>query len=390
MASITLDAVTKTYDTGGKAVDALDLSIADGEFMVLVGPSGCGKSTALRMIAGLEAISSGRLLIDGRIANEASPRERNIAMVFQSYALYPHLTVAGNIGFGLKLRKVGQASREAKVREVADLLELGDLLDRKPGQLSGGQRQRVAMGRALVRSPNAFLMDEPLSNLDARLRSQMRAEIASLQQRTGVTTVYVTHDQVEAMTMGHRVAVLRRGLLQQLGAPRNLYDAPANRFVAGFIGSPAMNFLGGMLVRNGTGPEVRLGVHAIPIDAADWPGLDLAQEKPIIAGLRPEAFRMATEADTAAALPGQIAHVEDLGASLLVSVDLAGVSLIASPEDDDDAFAKAHKRLQVMFDGQSPLKAGEAIRLVPDAARLHLFDPSTGAALPRIARRVTR
>ena len=246
----------------------LDLHIAEGEFLILVGPSGCGKSTALRIVAGLDDPTSGRLLINGAFANDAAPRDRNVAMVFQSYALYPHLSVAQNIGFGLKVRGTEPADIQRKVSEVAATLELTDYLGRKPAKLSGGQRQRVAMARALVRSPNAFLMDEPLSNLDARLRGQMRQEIAALQRRTGVTTVYVTHDQVEAMTMGTRVAVLDRGLLQQVGPPRALYDAPRNRFVAGFIGSPAMNFFNATVELSSDGAAaLRFGRHRLAVDS---------------------------------------------------------------------------------------------------------------------------
>jgi multiple sugar transport system ATP-binding protein len=361
----------------------IDLALASGEMLVIVGASGCGKSTLLRLVAGLDMPTRGRILLDGQDVARRDPAERDIAMVFQNYALYPHMSVFDNMAYGLKIRGLPKDRIRARVDEAAGLLGLGPLLARKPRQLSGGQRQRVAMGRALVRSPNAFLMDEPLSNLDARLRGQMRAEIASLQKRTGVTTVYVTHDQVEAMTMGHRVAVLRRGLLQQLGAPRTLYDAPANRFVAGFIGSPAMNFLGATLQRRERGFELRLGAQAIAIDASDWPGLDSAQARSIIAGLRPDAFRIATDADTAAVLPGRIAVIEDLGASLLAYVDLEGLHLVAAPEDEADDFAKAHLRLQVVLDGRLPLRAGEAIRLIPDARQLHLFDAGTGLAVPR-------
>src|ERR1035438_1156844 len=241
MAPITLEKVTKVYPNGFKAVDDLNLDVADGEFMVLVGPSGCGKTTALRMVAGLEDITEGTLSISGRVVNDVSPKDRDIAMVFQNYALYPHMTVAENIGFALKLRKVPKAEIKKKVNETAELLGLTEWVDRKPGQLSGGQRQRVAMGRAIVREPSVFLMDEPLSNLDAKLRVQMRAEVSRIQRRIGVATIYVTHDQIEAMTMGDRVAVLRAGILQQCDTPQTLYDRPDNIFVAAFIGSPAMN-----------------------------------------------------------------------------------------------------------------------------------------------------
>jgi len=259
MATVVLDNVNKVYDNGYHAIHDLSLDISDGEFLVLVGPSGCGKSTALRMIAGLESISNGDLRIGDKIVNDIEPKDRDIAMVFQNYALYPHMTVYDNIGFALKLAKVPKEEIDKRVRSAADTLELTTYLDRKPGQLSGGQRQRVAMGRAIVRNPAAFLMDEPLSNLDAKLRVQMRAEIAALQRELGVTTCYVTHDQVEAMTMGDRVAVLKDGYLQQVDSPQNLYDKPGNVFVAAFIGSPSMNLFEATLALNGDGGAVKLG-----------------------------------------------------------------------------------------------------------------------------------
>ncbi|HEX5146847.1 MAG TPA: ATP-binding cassette domain-containing protein, partial [Conexibacter sp.] len=259
MAAVEFDAVGKVYPDGTRAVCAMELEVADREFVVLVGPSGCGKTTALRMVAGLEEISEGRLRIGERVVNDVPPRDRDIAMVFQSYALYPHLSVYENIAFGLRLKKVPKDEIDRRVREAARVLDLTEWLKRKPRNLSGGQRQRVAMGRAIVREPAAFLMDEPLSNLDAKLRVAMRAEIASLQQRLGVTTIYVTHDQVEAMTMGDRVAVMRRGVLQQVAPPQELYDRPVNVFVGGFIGSPSMNLLQGRLEdANGSGPQLRL------------------------------------------------------------------------------------------------------------------------------------
>src|SRR6478736_3351856 len=266
MASVTLDKINKLYDNGFHAVRDLDLEIADGEFLVLVGPSGCGKTTALRMVAGLEDISTGVMKIGDRVVNTLSPKDRDIAMVFQSYALYPHMTVGDNIAYGLKIRKMDKAEINRRVQKAADMLELGPMLERKPKQLSGGQRQRVAMGRAIVREPQVFLMDEPLSNLDAKLRVQMRGEISRIQRQLKVTTVYVTHDQVEAMTMGDRVAVMRRGLLQQYDEPQRLYDRPANLFVASFMGSPAMNVLEGSLERAGDALTCRVGtaVFALP------------------------------------------------------------------------------------------------------------------------------
>ena len=359
-----------------------DLHIAEGEFLILVGPSGCGKSTALRIVAGLDDPTSGRLLIDGAFANDAAPRDRNVAMVFQSYALYPHLSVAQNIGFGLKVRGAAPADIHRKVREVAATLELTDYLGRKPAKLSGGQRQRVAMARALVRSPNAFLMDEPLSNLDARLRSQMRQEIAALQRRTGITTVYVTHDQVEAMTMGTRVAVLDRGLLQQVGPPRALYDAPRNRFVAGFIGSPAMNFLDAIVERSPDGAlALRFGRQRLDVEGAGFdrlPRLAQCDGMAVVAGLRPEAFRLASAAD--AGLPGTVRFVEDLGASLLVSVDLDGVTPLGVSAGGDDAFAASRRHLKVILDGRLRLAPGDTVHLAADPGQLHLFDVETGLA----------
>jgi multiple sugar transport system ATP-binding protein len=367
MAEIVFERVTKRYDDGHLAVDALDLRIEDGEFLVLVGPSGCGKSTALRMIAGLEEISDGALVIDGTVANDLSPRDRNIAMVFQSYALYPHLSVADNIGFGLKVRGSDKAAIRAKVEETAKLLELSDLLDRKPGRLSGGQRQRVAMGRALVRSPKAFLLDEPLSNLDARLRGQMRAEIAHLQKMTGVTTVYVTHDQVEAMTMGDRVAVMNKGVLQQLAAPRLLYDAPANLFVAGFIGSPPMNLLAGTVTGSGEDFALQLGALTSPLDATALdvrPGIPRSVGRDIIAGIRPEALGLARNATPGPGrLAGTVAFVEDLGASLLVHLDLAGAAVVAAGvSEDGEELQSARTRLRAVIDGTQPVRKGRPDR----------------------------
>jgi multiple sugar transport system ATP-binding protein len=386
MAEIVFDRVTKRYDDGQIAVNALNLTIEDGEFLVLVGPSGCGKSTALRMIAGLEEISDGELRIDGTVANDLAPRDRNIAMVFQSYALYPHLSVADNIGFGLRVRGLGADEIKKKVAETAQLLELTEYLNRKPGKLSGGQRQRVAMGRALVRSPKAYLMDEPLSNLDARLRGQMRAEIARLQKMTGVTTVYVTHDQVEAMTMGDRVAVMNKGVLQQLAAPRALYDAPANLFVAGFIGSPPMNLLAGEIIGESGYLSLQLGKLNIPLDPAALtarPAISTSLGKPVITGIRPEAFHCVVDGtEPAGSLAGTIAFVEDLGANLLVHVDLDGASVVAAgdPSGGDEMVA-ARTRLRAVLDGTLHFKTRDRIRLTVDPARIHLFDAATEQAI---------
>src|SRR5262245_51753809 len=290
MAQITFDDVSKVYEGSYAAVHNLHLDIRDGEFMVLVGPSGCGKSTALRMVAGLEEITSGELRMNGVRSNDLSPRDRNVAMVFQSYALYPHLTVAENIAFGLRVRGFERNEIDRKVKDTAELLELTEYLDRKPSKLSGGQRQRVAMGRALVRSPNAFLMDEPLSNLDARLRGQMRSEISKLQRMSAVTTIYVTHDQVEAMTMGDRVAVMNKGELQQLDTPRALYDKPRNLFVASFIGTPPINFLRGVLASDDGEPAVRIGARTLGLGKP--PSHASGSDRQVIVGIRPEALRV--------------------------------------------------------------------------------------------------
>jgi multiple sugar transport system ATP-binding protein len=388
MAEIVFEGVTKRYPGGHLAVRDLTLAIGEGEFLVLVGPSGCGKSTALRMVAGLEDISEGRILIGGQVANDLSPRERNIAMVFQSYALYPHLTVAENIGFGLRVRGVAKDEIGKKVRAVADALELEALLDRKPQQLSGGQRQRVAMGRAIVREPAAFLMDEPLSNLDARLRVQTRTEIARIQKLSGVTTIYVTHDQVEAMTMGDRVAVLNHGDLQQLGTPRVLYHEPANLFVASFIGSPAMNFLEARLVSDHAGPALFLGTHLLrlpPPVLEARPGLTRYKDKALVAGFRPEA--LSCLADGATGLPGRVALAEDLGATLLLHLDVEAppphlrADQVAEEAEEVIARQRSRARLRAVVDGRAPVKAGDRVAIEMDAERLHLFDPGTGIAI---------
>ncbi|MFK4809533.1 ABC transporter ATP-binding protein [Devosia sp. ZW T5_3] len=378
MAQIVFERVSKTYEGGHSAVNELDLEIADGEFMVLVGPSGCGKSTALRMIAGLEDITGGRLIINGEVANELAPRDRNIAMVFQSYALYPHLTVAENIAFGLKVRRVPREAIEAKVRETAALLELTDFLNRKPAKLSGGQRQRVAMGRALVRSPNAFLMDEPLSNLDARLRGQMRAEIAKLQRMTAVTTVYVTHDQVEAMTMGHRVAVMNKGRLQQLDTPRRLYDKPVNLFVASFIGSPPINFLKGTLRSLDGELAVQTGAFTLPVAGRE--GMSVGQA--VVIGIRPEALRLVPQMAPTGGLMARAAFVEDLGATLLAHLDIAGAEVVSPGviEQEEDLHA-IRPRLRVVLDGGLNIISGEALSFAVDPAAIHVFDAASGMAL---------
>ena len=380
MAEIVFDQISKSYGDSYAAIRNLNMTIRDGEFLVLVGPSGCGKSTALRMIAGLEEITDGRLTINGAVVNDLAPRDRDIAMVFQSYALYPHLTVAENIGFGLRVRGLDKAEIGRKVQETAKLLELEDYLARKPAQLSGGQRQRVAMGRALARSPQAFLMDEPLSNLDARLRGQMRAEIARMQKMSGITTVYVTHDQVEAMTMGDRVAVMKSGVLQQLGTPRSLYDQPANLFVASFMGSPAMNLLAVELFETESGPEARFGQTSILFSGevlAERPRIAAAAGRAVVLGIRPEAFRPVETGG----LAGTVAFVEDLGANLLVHVDVEAADRLKSLSAEEDDVTLSAPRLRVIIDGTSRVKIGERLTLAADPARIHVFDAATEAAL---------
>ncbi|MGO7319945.1 ABC transporter ATP-binding protein [Rhizobium ruizarguesonis] len=380
MAEIVFDQISKSYADGYAAIRNLDMTIRDSEFLVLVGPSGCGKSTALRMIAGLEEITDGRLTINGAIVNDLAPRDRDIAMVFQSYALYPHLTVAENIGFGLRVRGLDKADITRKVQETAKLLELEDYLARKPAQLSGGQRQRVAMGRALARSPQAFLMDEPLSNLDARLRGQMRAEIARMQKMSGITTVYVTHDQVEAMTMGDRVAVMKSGVLQQLGTPRSLYDQPANLFVASFMGSPAMNLLATDLFATENGPEARFGQASILFSGevlAERPRIAAAAGRAVVLGIRPEAFQPVD----AGGLTGTVAFVEDLGANLLVHVDVEAADRLKSLAAEEDDVTLSAPRLRVIIDATRRVKIGERLSLAADPARIHVFDAATEAAI---------
>ncbi|MBY3346459.1 ABC transporter ATP-binding protein [Rhizobium laguerreae] len=380
MAEIVFDQISKSYGDGYAAIRNLDMTIRDGEFLVLVGPSGCGKSTALRMIAGLEEITDGRLTINGAIVNDLAPRDRDIAMVFQSYALYPHLTVAENIGFGLRVRGLDKADIARKVQETAKLLELEDYLARKPAQLSGGQRQRVAMGRALARSPQAFLMDEPLSNLDARLRGQMRAEIARMQKMSGITTVYVTHDQVEAMTMGDRVAVMKSGVLQQLGTPRSLYDQPANLFVASFMGSPAMNLLAADLFATENGPEARFGQASILFSGevlAERPRIAAAAGRAVVLGIRPEGFQPVA----AGGLTGAVAFVEDLGANLLVHVDVEAADRLKSLSAEEDDVALSAPRLRVIIEATRRVKIGERLSLAADPARVHVFDAATEAAI---------
>ncbi len=375
MSQLSLRNVEKTFGDAA-IIRGIDLDVGDGEFVVFVGPSGCGKSTLLRMIAGLEEVTEGEIVIGGKTVNDLPPVKRGIAMVFQSYALYPHLTVRQNIGFGLRARGVEKSKIDQKVKETAALLELTDYLDRKPAKLSGGQRQRVAMGRALVRSPNAFLMDEPLSNLDARLRGQMRAEIAKLQRMTAVTTVYVTHDQVEAMTMGYRVAVMNKGTLQQLDTPRALYDTPRNLFVAGFIGSPPMNFMRAVLESGQGAPAVRLGSAVLAVDGRF---ASLEPGRQVIVGIRPEVLRLVAEGE---GFPASAAFVEDLGATLLVHLDSPEVEVVlASVADDEVDLGAIRPRLRAVIDGTASLASGTMVRLSAVPSGIHLFDPASGNAL---------
>jgi multiple sugar transport system ATP-binding protein len=377
---VRVERVSKIFDGGVTAVDDVSLEIADGEFMVLVGPSGCGKTTLLRMIAGLEQVSSGRVILGDDDVTDRSPRERDMAMVFQNYALYPHMTVGENLGFALKLRKIAKAERARRVGEVAAKLGLDELLDRKPGELSGGQRQRVAMGRAMVREPKAFLMDEPLSNLDAKLRVSMRGELARLHDRLGVTTIYVTHDQIEAMTLGQRVAVLRDGVLQQVDTPQTLFRRPANLFVAAFIGSPSMN-----LVEADVGDgAVRFAGHELPLAAG--------QEVPagrLIVGIRPTDFAHAASADPA--LPHLVVRpevVEDLGSEVHVIFPLDAPRVVAEavqaavPDlaDDEGALFVDDQRslFTARLDGDISIRTGSAVELAVNTRRMHFFDPATG------------
>jgi multiple sugar transport system ATP-binding protein len=393
MADIVLDHVSKIYPDGATGVRDLSLTIADGEFVILVGPSGCGKSTTLNMIAGLEDISSGELRIGGQRVNEKAPRDRDIAMVFQSYALYPHMTVRQNIAFPLTLAKMGKSEIEAKVAETANVLDLTGLLDRKPSQLSGGQRQRVAMGRAIVRKPKVFLMDEPLSNLDAKLRVQMRGEIARLQNRLGTTTVYVTHDQTEAMTLGDRVVVLRAGEAQQIGTPEELYKTPANLFVAGFIGSPAMNFFPAVLTQAG----LRLPVGHVSLD--DTLRRMLAHNAGItnlIVGVRPEHFEDATLIDAHERnrylTVGVTADlVESLGADKYVYFSTGGAGVRSAQLAELSAEASGgsgfgESRFVARVSAESNARTGAPVELALDSTRLNVFDANTGvnlSALPQ-------
>ena len=391
MADVVFEEVAKIYQNGFRAVDSLSLEIQDGEFLVLVGPSGCGKTTALRMVAGLEEISAGDLRIGDQVVNDLTPKQRDIAMIFQNYALYPHLSVHDNIAFGLRLRKMPKEETERRVQWAAKLLDLKPLLARKPKQLSGGQRQRVAMGRAIVREPQVFLMDEPLSNLDAKLRVQMRADISKLQHNLETTTIYVTHDQTEAMTMGDRVAVMRNGVLQQVADPQTLYDKPANLFVAGFIGSPPMNLLEATVTVNGA-VSVSIGdtSFTVPDEALDaYPRLRDQHGRRVIAGLRSQHLHPAGERPHLPTITGRVDLVEALGGESIVYIKSEGVSVRREIDDDDDAnelagsegVVASRPNLVAEFPAHVFLKTGEQIPLAVDTARMHFFDLASGAPL---------
>jgi multiple sugar transport system ATP-binding protein len=400
VAAVTFTDVSKVFADGTRAVSDLDLEAQDGEFMVLVGPSGCGKTTALRMVAGLEDISEGEIKIGDHVVNDVSPKDRDIAMVFQTYALYPHLTVYDNIAFSLRLRKAKKAEVDRRVREAAKVLGLDPLLDRKPRALSGGQRQRVAMGRAIVRQPQAFLMDEPLSNLDAKLRVQMRAEISRLQRELGVTTIYVTHDQVEAMTMGDRVAVMRKGMLQQVAPPQELYDHPDNLFVGGFIGSPAMNLVEAQLERANGSLTANLGDQQLALGdevLRARPALKAFEGKNIVLGIRPEHLEDAALASDVAAdrrLRGEVELTEALGSELMVHFKINAppaltedVKELAADVGDDaiaeleEASAEQQMNMVGRFAVESRVREGETAEVAVDTRALHFFDPDSGIGI---------
>ncbi|MCA0029989.1 ABC transporter ATP-binding protein [Mesorhizobium sp. B263B2A] len=381
MAEVVLENICKTYGNNFHAIDQLNLSVEDGEFLILVGPSGCGKSTALRMIAGLEDVTSGSLRIGGIDVVDMPPKDRDIAMVFQSYALYPHMTVFENIAFSMRLAGKPKAERKKRVDEIAKTLQLTSLLDSKPANLSGGQRQRVAMGRAMVREPAAFLMDEPLSNLDAKLRVQMRAEITSLQKQLGVTTIYVTHDQTEAMTMGDRVAVLKGGVLQQVDTPKGLYESPVNAFVAGFIGSPSMNLFEATL----TGDELVSGAFVIRLQDAAFvrrPGLRSYAGRKVVFGIRPEdLYDSSLESGRKyQTIPARVTSIEELGSEHIVHLNIDAVRVDSGDPDAVQDFGLASNAV-ARFEPVSTVRSGSEIRLALDDAKLHFFDPETHLAI---------
>jgi multiple sugar transport system ATP-binding protein len=386
MAEITLEQLTKVYGDGTRAVSDLDLEIADGEFVVLVGPSGCGKTSALRMVAGLEPISGGRVLIGGEVVNKLPPKDRDVAMIFQNYALYPHMSAFDNMAFGLKLRGMKRERRGARVTSTAKTLGLAEVLPKKPRTLSGGQRQRVAMGRAIVREPRAFLMDEPLSNLDAKLRVEMRAEIARLQRELGVTTIYVTHDQVEAMTLGDRVAIMRDGVLQQVAGPQELYDRPRNLFVAEFIGSPAMNLVGADLTRGNGGFAAKFGGTTLPVGErvlSSRPGLPLFEGRRLILGVRPEDIEDA-KFGNGHPLSATVDIREDMGSEVFVHFD-PGAKMVAGEDVKaavgEDAAEVKGSAWVARLDRDTAASEGARVELAVDTNRLHFFDPETGDAI---------
>jgi multiple sugar transport system ATP-binding protein len=398
MAKIVMDDIQKVYPDGTQAIFDLSLEVEDGEFVILVGPSGCGKSTALRMVAGLEEISGGKMYIGEKVVNDLSPKERDIAMVFQSYALYPHMSVADNMGFALKLAKVDKAEIDKRVKEAADILGLNEYLHRKPKALSGGQRQRVAMGRAIVRSPQAFLMDEPLSNLDAKLRVAMRAEIAALQNRLGVTTMYVTHDQIEAMTMGDRVAVLRAGRLQQVDSPQTLYDRPDNLFVAGFIGSPSMNIAAGKLLKQDGKVYVEFDRGATKLEVPDaaldrYPKAAELDGGDVAIGIRPEHFAPPNEVGEGMVWKNrEVEIVEMLGSEMLVHFKTDSPPIVTEDMraaiDDDDAFDELKRQAEAggqtftaRFEPDNPPRSGTHIDVGVKTEEMHFFDAENGLAL---------
>jgi multiple sugar transport system ATP-binding protein len=406
MANVVFSNVRKVYPDGTEAVHDFELEIADGELVVLVGPSGCGKTTALRMAAGLEDITSGEIRVGGRVVNDVDPRDRDVAMVFQNYALYPHMTVYDNIGFSLRIQKADKQERDKRIRTIARMLGLEGDLHRKPRQLSGGQRQRVAMGRAIVRQPQAFLMDEPLSNLDASLRFQMRAEIANLQAAIEVTTLYVTHDQVEAMTIGNRVAVMRRGRLLQFAEPQTIYDEPVELFVARFIGSPPMNLLESTLVRADGGYAVRIGSRAVRLDEAEVAavrGIEQRVGRPVVAGIRPERLEdAAVAADTPAdrRLTGEATVRETLGSDVLVHFDVDGAFALSSEvraiaqdiEDPVELELVDRQALSLIgrFSPTSGIRSGNRVEVALHPGAVQLFDPETGRSWRRDAEGDTR
>ncbi len=394
MAELEFSHVSKVYGADTPAVRDLNLRVGEGEFVVLVGPSGCGKTTALRMVAGLEEITSGEIRIGDRVVNDLAPRERDIAMVFQNYALYPHKSVYDNLAFGLRMRKVSKAEQRRRVEEIARKLGLADMLQRRPAQLSGGQRQRVAMGRAIVREPKAFLMDEPLSNLDAKLRVQMRAEIARIQQALKVTTLYVTHDQVEAMTMGDRVAVMRDGVLQQVDTPQRLYDAPGNLFVASFVGSPPMNLFEATVEQGGSRLVFGDAQLELPADLlSERPALRAYAGRRVAVGIRPEEVREASGWD-GARVRGRVLLVEALGAEQLVHIEIAATPLeradlvdaVAADPGPSLGVEDLERSVTLLgrFDRHLLLTPGEAVEVAIDPRLLHFFDLETGLAVPTV------